>query len=185
MLKRAVNCQVPTGYQCGSVSGGSSTTTCTSPSCASGYSGSPIGGATVCTSGRGSWSLSGCSGTLNQYVRIRRGTDQERYGSGEVRIGRGTDREKYRSGEERIGRGTDQERYGSGEVRMDTLQSAQPSVLRNGQPRLHLHGLPTCCKGGPTCYTPCSFRLPSSHWLPVRASFRRFFYNHMRVTFLR
>ena len=127
MLKRAVNCQVPTGYQCGSVSGGSSTTTCTSPSCASGYSGSPIGGATVCTSGRGSWSLSGCSGTLNQYVRIRRGTDQERYGSGEVRIRRGTDRERYGSGEVQIRRGTDRERNGSGEVRIRRGTDGYPS----------------------------------------------------------
>ena len=58
-----VSCIVPTGYQCGSVSGGSSTITCASPSCAAGYDGSPAGGSTSgCTTGTGSWSLSGCSG---------------------------------------------------------------------------------------------------------------------------
>ena len=69
----AISCQVPSGYNCGAVSGGSSTTTCASPSCDNGYSGSPSAGAAACTTGTGYWSLSGCTGRLRLKC-VTRGT---------------------------------------------------------------------------------------------------------------
>ena len=69
----AISCQVPSGYKCGAVSGGSTTTTCASPSCDNGYSGSASTGAAVCTTGTGYWSLSGCTGRLRLKC-VARGT---------------------------------------------------------------------------------------------------------------
>ena len=60
--------QGPLGYVCdGSVSSGSYTTTCASPTCTSNaFSVAPVtGGDTRCTTGTGSWALSGCSGRLH------------------------------------------------------------------------------------------------------------------------
>ena len=75
----AISCQVPSGYQCGAVSGGSSTTTCASPSCSNGYSGAASAGAAACTTGTGFWTLSGCTGRLRLKC-VTRGTHGDSVG---------------------------------------------------------------------------------------------------------